>query len=157
MPSPHLHPSSRERTSRLSWSQEGEIWGWIYSMLVSQSRCPASSSSFVQPEAPKPRLLPPSHTEHFVDIVAARPHTPQHSSAACPSRYCCIHQSWRELRPLQKLVPCQQQPPMASSRETPSALIFPLYRTLAILFSNLHSGLLISSSRRMAFFLATAV
>lgn len=89
--------------------------------------------------------------------MAARLHTPQSLSAACPGRRLSVHQSWRELRLLQTLVPCQQQPPMDISRETPSALTFPLYRTQAILFSNPPCGLLISSNRRMGSFLETAV
>ena len=45
-----------------------------------------------------------------------------------------VHQSWPQSRRLQMLVPCQQRRPMDSFRETPSALIFPLYRTRVILY-----------------------
>jgi hypothetical protein len=52
-------------------------------------------------------------------------------------------QSWRALRHLQMLVPCQQQQLMDTFRGTPSASISPLSQTRAASFSSLPSSLLI--------------
>lgn len=141
MPQAPCHP--RIRILHLARRFEGFVgakeakFGVDIFMLVPRLTVWRDHNSSYTPAAPIPHLLPRKHIRRCVDIVAARLHTPQSLSAACPGRRLAVHQSWQELRLLQTLVPCQQQPPMEGSRETPFALIFPLYRTQAILFSNL--------------------
>jgi hypothetical protein len=148
---PHAVPAfasfiSQIRVGGFVGAKGGDVLGLIYSKLVCPSDSLAGLSSFLHPS----RLLLPLVTGRRVDIVAAL-------NAACPGRCLSVHQSWRQLRLLQTLVPCQQQPPMDTSRKTPSALIFPLCRTRAILSSNLHSDLPIFSSRPMVYSLDTVV